>query len=311
MRVLVTYGSRHGGTGGLARAVADGLVASGHAVDVLPAAKVDALDPWDAVVIGGALYGWRWHRDARRFVRRHVEELQQRPVWCFSSGPLNHSTRHGAVPPTEPVKRLLDLVGARSHRTFGGRLLPGVKSSFKTRGDFRDLDTSRAWGQLVDHQLTFLPSPRTVPVPAGMTLFHQLVLALCLFTGITAVLGAIGLLSASPGSPALPPVSLLEHSPFDTFLIPGLVLLLVVGGGNLLAALLEARRLHGSELAVLVAGGVLLGWIVTQLLMVQTFSWLQALYFVTGLGTLGAGWWLWRARHRLEEALHGRPGASS
>jgi menaquinone-dependent protoporphyrinogen oxidase len=149
MRVLVTYGSRHGGTGGLARSVADGLVASGHSVDVLPAAKVDALDHWDAVVIGGALYGWRWHRDARRFVRRHVEELQQRPVWCFSSGPLNHSTRHGAVPPTSAVQRLLTLVGARSHRTFGGRLLPGIKSPLQARGDYRDLDTARA-GRALD-----------------------------------------------------------------------------------------------------------------------------------------------------------------
>ena len=304
MRVLVTYGSRHGGTGGLARAVGDGLVAAGHAIDVLPADQVDALDRWDAVVLGGALYGLRWHPSARRFARRHVEELLQRPVWCFSSGPLNHSTRHGSVPPTGPVQRLMNLVGARSHRTFGGRLLEGIKAPLAARGDFRDLDTARAWGQMLGHQLSLMPAPHPVPVPARMTLFHQLVLGLCLFTGITAVLGGIGLLTAAPGSPALPPASLLEHSPFDTFFIPGLVLLLVVGGGNLLAALLEARRLHGSELAVLVGGAALTGWIVTQVLMVQTFSWLQLVYFLTGVITLTAGWWLWRVRHRLQEALN-------
>ena len=54
MRVLVTYGSKHGGTGGLARAIGEGLVVAGHRVDVLPADKVDALDSWGAVVMGGA-----------------------------------------------------------------------------------------------------------------------------------------------------------------------------------------------------------------------------------------------------------------
>lgn len=301
MRVLVAYGTKHGGTGGLARAVAEGLVEAGHAVDVLPAAKVDSLEGWDAVVVGGALYAWFWHRDARRFVRRHVDELQLRPVWFFSSGPLDDSARKQELPPTGPVARLARLAGARSHKTFGGRLAPEVKSAVKVRGDFRDLEATRAWGKGVGAELASLPM-RRVPLPKGMTVFHRVVLGLCAFTGATAVGGGLGLVRSPLGSPSLPPVSLLEHSPFHSFLIPGLLLLLVVvGGGNLVAALLEARRFRGSELVALGAGGALMVWIVTQWAMLRTLSWLHLVYLALGIATVGGALWLWRARHRLAE----------
>ena len=103
MRVLVAYGTKRGGTEGLARAVGQGLVDAGHRVDVLPAQRIESLDRWEAVVVGGALYAWFWQRDARRFVKRHVEELQQLPVFFFSSGPLDFSARDSELPPPGSV----------------------------------------------------------------------------------------------------------------------------------------------------------------------------------------------------------------
>lgn len=299
MRVLVAYGSKRGGTEGLARAVGEGLAETGHTVDVRTAHGLERLDRWDAVVVGGALYPWFWHRDARRFVKRNVEELQQRPVWFFSSGPLDDSPNRGEVAPPGSVARLAKLVNAKEHTTFGGRLLPDDESAVKVRGDFRDLNATRAWGRQVGLELSALPVRPRVPVPPGMSTLHRLVLGLCAFTGLTAVGGGIGLLVAPKGSPLVPPLSLLEHTPFDTYLIPALVLLLVVGVGNLVAAALELRRLRGSELAVLLAGAALTGWIVTQLVMVRTLSWLQFLYFLAGIVTVSAGISLWRNRHRL------------
>jgi menaquinone-dependent protoporphyrinogen oxidase len=87
-RVLVAYGSKLGGTAGLAETVGDGLRRRGLTAEVRPAATVDSLEGYDAVIVGGALYAGRWHRDARRFVKRHARELRARPVWMFSSGPL-------------------------------------------------------------------------------------------------------------------------------------------------------------------------------------------------------------------------------
>ncbi|MDP2274360.1 MAG: flavodoxin domain-containing protein [Archangium sp.] len=77
MRVLVAYGTKKGGNEALARAVAQGLVEHGHAVDVLAANKVDALDRWDVVVVGGTPWAWFWHRNGQRFIKRSVEDLFQ------------------------------------------------------------------------------------------------------------------------------------------------------------------------------------------------------------------------------------------
>ena len=41
------------------------------------------------MIVGGALYAFRWHKDARRFVKRHADELAGRPTYFFSSGPLD------------------------------------------------------------------------------------------------------------------------------------------------------------------------------------------------------------------------------
>ena len=73
MHVLVAYGSKMGGTAGIAELIGDALTDAGFQADVRPVAEVSQLDRYDAVVIGGALYTGHWHRQARRFVRRHTE----------------------------------------------------------------------------------------------------------------------------------------------------------------------------------------------------------------------------------------------
>ncbi|MDP3151940.1 MAG: flavodoxin domain-containing protein [Archangium sp.] len=298
MRVLVVYGTKRGGTEGLAAAVGQGLVDAGHTVDVLPARKpLDSLVKWEAVVVGGALDVWFWQRDARRFVKRHLDELQQLPVWFFSSGPLDDSASERELPPPPSVAHLARLAGAQAHKTFGGRLVPGGKTALPT-GDWRDLDATRAWGRAVGAQLATMPVRERAHVPQAMSAVHRLVLGLCLFTGITAVGGGLALITSPPRLQG-PPAELLEHSPFDSYLIPGLLLFLVIGLGNLAAAALEARRIRGSEVAVLVAGAALTTWIVTQLVMIRTVSWLQLVYFLIGTVTLGAALWLWLVRHRL------------
>ena len=85
MSILVAYGSKRGGTEGLAHTVADALREEGFTVEVAPARTVRRLDGYEAVVVGGALYAFRWHRDARRFVKRHAHDLRARPTYLFSS----------------------------------------------------------------------------------------------------------------------------------------------------------------------------------------------------------------------------------
>lgn len=155
MLVLVAYGSKRGGTEGLAQMVADGLREEGLDAEVADARGVATLAGYDAVVVGGALYAQRWHRDATRLVRRHAREFRHVPTFFFSSGPLDESAATKEIPPVPGVRDLMGLVGAGGHATFGGRLAPDVTGfvaramAKKLSGDWRDAEDVRAWARSV------------------------------------------------------------------------------------------------------------------------------------------------------------------
>lgn len=150
--VLVAYASENGSTTRIAETVADVLRKGGLTVETSAARSVASVASYDAVVVGGALYAGRWHKDARRFVRRHRGELVERPVWFFSSGPLDASASHRDIPPVPWVNRAMARLGVREHVTFGGCLEEGAKGRVAAMilksgkgGDFRDFDAIEAW----------------------------------------------------------------------------------------------------------------------------------------------------------------------
>ena len=88
MRVLVAYATRHGATAGIAERVAAALTEAGLSAEARAVEDVKDIEPYDAVVLGGAAYMSHWLKPAVAFARRHREQLAARPVWLFSSGPL-------------------------------------------------------------------------------------------------------------------------------------------------------------------------------------------------------------------------------
>lgn len=174
MRVLVTYGSKRGGTQDLAEAIGATLREAGHRVDVRDAREPEGLDAYDAVVVGGALYAFRWMWRVYRFLGRHRDELERMPVWFFSSGPLDHSPREKVIPPVKSVKRWMKRLDVRGHVTFGGRLAPDAKGFIASKmaknghaGDFRDFDEVRAWAFDLAAQLHALPDRVVRPAAAS------------------------------------------------------------------------------------------------------------------------------------------------
>ncbi|MFD8201811.1 flavodoxin domain-containing protein [Streptomyces sp. NPDC059701] len=159
-KVLVAYGTTNGSTARIAETVAAVLRKEGTTVDTAPAASVDDVTPYDAVVIGGALYAGRWHKDARRFVRRHRRALSERPVWLFSSGPLDPSASERDIPPVPGVRRVMAWIDAQEHVTFGGCLEEGA-DGFVARmilrngkgGDFRDFPAIERWAARVAREI--------------------------------------------------------------------------------------------------------------------------------------------------------------
>ncbi|WP_028805936.1 flavodoxin domain-containing protein [Streptomyces sp. 142MFCol3.1] len=160
-KVLVAYGTTNRSTARIAESIADVLRKDGLTVDVLPARSVKSVSSYDAVVVGGGLYAGRWHKDARRFVRRHREPLAARPLWLFSSGPLDASAYERDIPPVPDVKKAMTQLNAQEHVTFGGCLEDGAKG-FVARmilrsgkgGDFRDFDRIEQWAAGVAGELS-------------------------------------------------------------------------------------------------------------------------------------------------------------
>ena len=159
-RVLVAYGTTNGSTARIAEAIADVLNKEGLAAESLPAPAVTEVESYDAVVVGGGLYAGRWHKHARRFVRRHRRALAGRPLWLFSSGPLDASAAERDIPPVPGVRRTMTRLGAEEHITFGGCLEEGAKGRIARMivrngkgGDFRDFAQIEAWAARIATEL--------------------------------------------------------------------------------------------------------------------------------------------------------------
>jgi hypothetical protein len=117
----------------------------------------------------------------------------------------------------------------------------------------------------------------------------QLPLSSRLVVRTLTVLSGFGALSAFVGSllaiwlnGAGVPLEYLATSPFTSYVVPGLVLGLVVGGTQLAAAI-ALRTCRGADLLLsAVAGFGMLIWTFVELAVIKQFSWLQTAYFVLG-----------------------------
>ena len=118
--VLITYGSRHGATKGIAERIAAGLAANGVVSVVLPVESVKGADDYDGYVIGSAVYATRWLGPVTAFVHRHRALLRRHPVWLFSSGPLSTEPDELAAATPRDVAALEREVDARGHQVFAG-----------------------------------------------------------------------------------------------------------------------------------------------------------------------------------------------
>jgi menaquinone-dependent protoporphyrinogen oxidase len=289
-RVLVTYGSEREGTAEIARAIGDSLRERGLVVDCIAADRVQNVDAYDAFVIGGALYMNHWHRHARHFVKRFLPVLRERPVWCFSSGPLDPTAAERSIPPVRSVARVLGRVSARGHVTFGGRLSPsahGVVASAMARthaGDWRNWDQINAWAAEVGDAIVALPSTEQRPVYAPK---RWILASMCFVVGIAAVFGGLALALRPDGSLLRMPLSYLEHASFDTYLVPGLLLFAVVGIGHLITGWLVIRHSKNADLAALASGSILILWIVAQMILLRTMNNLQIASLLVGLSIMG------------------------
>jgi hypothetical protein len=120
-----------------------------------------------------------------------------------------------------------------------------------------------------------------MPVPAPARLVSRVLIGLLLFGAVSSFAGALLAFNAERVGV---PLSFLAKTSLTSFVVPGLILGIIVGGTQLAAAGALLSRRFSALLWAAIAGFGMLIWIFVEIAIIETYSWLQSLYF--GLGAL-------------------------
>jgi len=163
--VLIAYATKYGATAEIAEKIGEALRQASLKADVLPADKVGDISAYTAVVLGSAVYAGQWRGEAVKLLEANEQQLTNRAVWFFSSGPT------GAGDPIELMKGfrfpeaqrpIADRIKPRDIAFFHGMidmkklnlaekvLVKGIKAPI---GDFRDWNAITAWANAIATEL--------------------------------------------------------------------------------------------------------------------------------------------------------------
>jgi menaquinone-dependent protoporphyrinogen oxidase len=160
-KALVAYATKYGATAEIAEKIGQVLADAGISVDVLPVNQVKELDSYGAVVLGSAVYIFRWRKEASRFLKANAKKLAERPLWIFSSGPT------GKGDPVElangwrfpkSLQPLLDTIKPREVVVFHGAIDSGKMKGLEkwmiqkvgaSLEDSRDWEAIASWAKSI------------------------------------------------------------------------------------------------------------------------------------------------------------------
>lgn len=109
-------------------------------------------------------------------------------------------------------------------------------------------------------------------IKGSLSVLHLIVAAFAFLGGWVAI--------SQPMSPFGISTDMLANSPFDTFLLPGLLLFIVIGMGQLVAAAFILFRSRFEAYSSFITSGTLLIWLIVQVLMIRTVEVLHVVTFV-------------------------------
>ncbi len=156
-QVLVAYATKCGSTAEIAERIGQVLQQAELSAEVRNVKKVDDLTPYSAVVLGSAVYMFKWRKEAAKFLQKNEQALAQRPVWLFSSGPTEEGDVVALMKGWTFPEKLIPVanrIKPRDITIFHGVLdlqkldiLTSwmLKTSKVPVGDFRDWDAIDAW----------------------------------------------------------------------------------------------------------------------------------------------------------------------
>jgi menaquinone-dependent protoporphyrinogen oxidase len=159
-KVLVTYASKYGSTGGVADAIGKELCSKDAATDVALIKNASNISSYQGVVIGSAIYMGKWMSEAIDFVRENREILRQVPVAyflvCMTLAQPTEKNRAEVLSYMDPILKAVPEINPVAIGTFAGALDYNnlswlkkkiLKSKGTPEGDFRDWNAIRTWAR--------------------------------------------------------------------------------------------------------------------------------------------------------------------
>ncbi len=115
---------------------------------------------------------------------------------------------------------------------------------------------------------------------------------LLLFNGIGAFYGSIKFITDPTGASMGMSLTILEHSPFTNYLIPGIIMLLANGIMSFVVIALILFKTRFYPLAIIAEGCILFGWITIQVIMLRTIAGLHITLWAVALLLIISGFLL-------------------
>jgi hypothetical protein len=128
-----------------------------------------------------------------------------------------------------------------------------------------------------------------------MRIVRGFVIALLIFLALTALAGSIPMILQPGGNPTSLPLAVLAHSPFRSYLIPGLLLFIANGVLAILVLAAVVRRTASYAIWTGFQGCVLLVWLLVECWLLRTVIWLHYFYGMIAALLVAGGLFL---RHR-------------
>ena len=110
-----------------------------------------------------------------------------------------------------------------------------------------------------------------------------------IFTGLSGVIGAIPLIVNPGGEPWNMPQSVLQYSPFRSYLVPGIILLSANGLLSFWVLWMTVSRHPEFGWWVIMQGVVLLGWLIVEVVMLRLMVWPHYMYGAVAIVLVTSG----------------------
>jgi len=165
-RVLISYASRCGSTGGVAEAIGQVLCEMGASTDIRLVRNVNDLSAYHAVIVGSAIRRGKWLPEAMGFVKDNQDILGRLPiayfVVCLTMKDNTAENRSTVMAYLDPVRKEAPKIQPVAVGLFPGALDFGklsfvektvLKAKGASEGDYRDWPSVKAWASTVGPML--------------------------------------------------------------------------------------------------------------------------------------------------------------